>query len=122
MSDELTDHLRRLGLDAAQTLVYAQLLIHAPATPAQLTAATGLTEPDIQHALDQLGRTGLIRALDDDSVVPLQPAVGVSRLALEREAELRAAQAAALNAYHDFRRTVWTQATDDVVEVVTGKS
>jgi DNA-binding CsgD family transcriptional regulator len=121
MSDELTDHLRRLGLDAAQTLVYAQLLTTAPATPVQLTGATGLAAADVRPALEQLARAGLIRTLEDDSVVPLQPSVGVGRLALEREAELRAAQAAALNAYHAFRRTVWTQATDDVVEVVTGK-
>jgi DNA-binding NarL/FixJ family response regulator len=119
---ELTEHLSRLGLDPTETVAYAQLLTAGPVTPAELAAQTGQPEQAVRAALGRLGELGLVRGLGDGTLVPVQPGVGVDLLGLERQAEVRAAQAAALNAYDTFRRSVWTHPADNVVEVVTGRS
>jgi DNA-binding transcriptional ArsR family regulator len=119
---ELTEHLSRLGLDGIETVVYERLLTAGPVTPTELAAATGRAEAAVRVALDRLAELGLVRELGDGRTVPVQPGVGVDLLGLERQAEVRAAQAAALNAYDLFRRSVWTHPADNVVEVVTGGS
>lgn len=124
MSEDLPQHLARLGLDRVGARVYVHLLGSGPATPTEIGAAVRLDPGTVCLALSQLVQVGLVAgdAGRDDPVQPVQPHVGIDLLARQRESELRASQAAALTAYDQFRRAVWSQSTDDIVEAVTGNA
>lgn len=124
MSEDLPQHLARLGLDSVGSRVYVHLLGSGPATPTEIGAAIRLDPGTVCGALSQLAQIGLV-AGDvgrDEPVHPVQPHVGIDLLARQRESELRASQAAALGAYDRFRRAIWSQSTDDIVEAVTGNA
>lgn len=118
--DDLAAHLRRLGLPAVQVAIYRRLLESGPADIAGISSVLGITEQEAADAVAGLTKSGLVSAVDDTpTVAPIDPGVGLQSLARAREAELRMAEIAATDAYRQFRRTVWQQPTDDIVEVIS---
>lgn len=117
--DELDIHLRRLGLRDGDVRLYQWLLGTGPATHGEIASALGLSETDSAATVESLTKAGLVATTDVDTVAPIEPSTGLQRLTRARESELRAAELAATNAYRQFRRSVWQQSPDDVVEVIT---
>ncbi|MGH3712391.1 MAG: helix-turn-helix domain-containing protein [Micromonosporaceae bacterium] len=119
---ELSAQLRVLGLGEDASAAYQELLRSGPATATQLSEARRHPEPAIRRALDQLVEVGLAATTGSNGTryVPVSPQTGLEVLSLRRASELQQARVAALNAYEVFRRTVYAQSTDDLVEVVTG--
>lgn len=121
MDAALEQQLQRLGLSAVEARVYLQLLATGPATPAVLSAGDGADAAAVDAALAHLGAVGLVGpAGEGGAVVPVAPLPALDLLTREREAELRAATVAATSAFDTFRRTVWPQPTDGLIEIVTG--
>ena len=120
--EELTAHLRRLGLGDHECAVYALLLGRGPSTVDDLAAHLEWESPRAQDAVDRLINCGLLATSGaaPGAVAPVDPTIGAQYLARARESELKKAEVATANAYRAFRRTVWPQPTDDLVEVVTG--
>ncbi|MFI6587791.1 helix-turn-helix domain-containing protein [Embleya sp. NPDC050493] len=121
--EELTTHLTRLGLGERETLLYLALLRTGPIAPADVAARLGLDLDDVEESVDHLVDLGLVSAGGPTpaAVVPIEPSIGIERLAHTRSAELRQAQLAAIDAYRGYRRSVHPQsATDELVEVLTG--
>ncbi|MFJ1704827.1 helix-turn-helix domain-containing protein [Kitasatospora sp. NPDC088346] len=131
--DDLPTHLLRLGLTDRQAQTYLALLAIGPCGRSDLAGELGhhgIDEEDPSHAgeldrlLAQLRRLGLITTsgADGREHVPVEPTIALEYLAHARTAELRQAHQAAVSAYRGYRRTVSPQATEDLVEVVTGPS
>lgn len=113
-------HLRLLGLGDAEIRIYQRLLGTGPASVAELASAEDRPPDEIAAALDALAQTGLVGGAGRSQWVPVPPETGLDLLTARRESELRQVRVDVLNAYEKFRRTVHTQSTDDLVEVVTG--
>ncbi|GGO90548.1 helix-turn-helix transcriptional regulator [Wenjunlia tyrosinilytica] len=126
MSDEdLPRSLRRLGLSDPEALVYVALLDMGPTAVADLAEAlAGHGEADAATAVAHLIELGLAARTGSgphrEAVAPTEPTIALEHLAHVRSAELHRAQIAAANAYQTYRRSVHPQATEDLVEVVTG--
>lgn len=117
----LSEQLRVLGLDDDQRAAYQELLHTGPTSVRELGARTGRPESRLRKALDQLVEIGLAATIGDGArYVPVSPQTGLEALSLRRSSELQQARVVALHAYELFRRTVYAQSTDDLVEVVTG--
>jgi sugar-specific transcriptional regulator TrmB/DNA-binding CsgD family transcriptional regulator len=114
------DHLRVLGLDADEILTYRELLRGGPATVSDLHATCGAG--DVEAALESLVQHGLARrsGVDRSRFLPVPPDAGLEALTASRESELKQARIEVLNAYDEFRRTVYNESTAHLVEVVTG--
>ncbi|MFI1167980.1 helix-turn-helix domain-containing protein [Streptomyces sp. NPDC020801] len=124
MADEdLRTHLCRLGLTGRQADIYAALLAAGPCDRENLAKELD-GDQDLDHELAQLRRLGLITATGTGGRdhVPVEPTIALEYLAHTRTAELREAHQAAVNAYRGYRRSVSPQATENLVEVVTGPS
>ncbi|MPY77118.1 MAG: helix-turn-helix transcriptional regulator [Actinophytocola sp.] len=117
--DELDIHLRRLGLGREDVRLYQWLLGTGPATHGEISSTLELSTADTAAAVESLTKVGLVATTDVDTVAPIEPSTGLQRLARARESELRAAELAAATAYRQFRRSVWQQSPDDLVEVIT---
>lgn len=121
MNDEdLVAQLQRLGLSGSDARVYLWLLASGPSDTATIAGALGITAADAADTVARLTAYGLVAAVDDTTVGPVDPGIGLQSLTRAREAELRAAEVAAANAYRQFRRTVWQPKADDIVEVISG--
>jgi sugar-specific transcriptional regulator TrmB/DNA-binding CsgD family transcriptional regulator len=114
------DHLRVLGLDADEILTYRELLRGGPATISDLRSTSGAE--DVEVALESLVEHGLARrsGVDRSRFLPVPPDAGLEALTASRESELKQARIEVLNAYDEFRRTVYNESTAHLVEVVTG--
>lgn len=120
MSDqELGIHLRRLGLRDGDVEVYEWLLGEGPAVRDKIAVTLGMSPEAVAKHVEHLTRAGMVATTDVDTVAPIEPSTGLQRLARSREVELRTAEIAATNAYREFRRSVWQQSPDDIVEVIT---
>ncbi|SNR78118.1 regulatory protein, luxR family [Haloechinothrix alba] len=119
--DQLKDHLCTLGLDPAAVEVYVWLLASGPAGHERLATELDLSPDMVRQRLAILYQTGLVTTIgpEDGTASPVEPTAGLQRLARTREAELRAAEVAAVNAYRSFKREVWQHSPDDIVEVIT---
>ncbi|MFH8369386.1 helix-turn-helix domain-containing protein [Streptomyces sp. NPDC018031] len=123
MSDEhLPEQLRRLGLAEPEARAYAAMLGTGPTGIAELAGRLGLSSGEASRTVARLVALGLAAESGPDrsAVTVVEPTVGLEQLAHARSAELRQAHVAALNAYRGYRRSVHPQATEDLVEVVTG--
>jgi DNA-binding CsgD family transcriptional regulator len=121
MSDPLALHLQRLGLSRLEAEVYAHLLAAGPSSADDIAAALTLGGEETRAAVERLTRVGLVgHAGEGGALAPIAPAAGLDLLAAERNSELRQAQVAANLAFDTFRRTVWPQPTEGLIEIVTG--
>ncbi|GGO89385.1 helix-turn-helix domain-containing protein [Wenjunlia tyrosinilytica] len=123
MSDEvLPTHLRRLGLEDREARTYLAMLSTGPTTVAELSERLGEDPLGIRQSVDRLIEQGLATSCgrEDSAVAPTEPGIALDRLTHARTSELRQAHIAAINAYRGYRRSVHPQATDDLVEVITG--
>ncbi|MFE0188034.1 helix-turn-helix domain-containing protein [Streptomyces sp. NPDC058989] len=120
--DDLAQHLQRLGLTTAEGEVYLALLATGHTTAIQASEKLGREPDEVERALDRLIELGLAAksGADASSVVPAEPSIALDHLTNSRSAELQQAHIATINAYRGFRRSVQPQATDDLVEVLTG--
>ncbi|WP_433246592.1 helix-turn-helix transcriptional regulator [Streptosporangium sp. CA-135522] len=120
--EELPRHLAHLGLGDREALVYTTLLQTGPITVEEFADALLWDVEVLQETVARLIELGLAASsgADGAAVTPAEPSIALDRLAHERAAELQRAQIAAANAYFTYRRTVHSQATEDLVEVVTG--
>ncbi|OAR27604.1 helix-turn-helix transcriptional regulator [Streptomyces sp. ERV7] len=118
----LPTELRRLGLGPGEAAVYTTLLRCGRMPVAELAERLGQGPEEAEHLTRRLTGLGLVALLDADSDVlsPVEPTIALDQLAHARSAELRHAHVAALNAFRAFRRSVHSQPTDDLVEVVSG--
>lgn len=116
--DQLGNHLGRLGLGNDEVEVYRTLLDAGPMSTEALSGKLMVEPARARSAVEALTRAGLLTTTGVDEVTPVEPSTGLQRLAHARESELRAAEIAAVNAYRSFRRTVWPQSPDDLVEVI----
>jgi len=120
MADQqLSEHLQLLGLPAADTEMYLLLLDKGPMTPQAIGDELGLTTEQVAERVESLTNFGMVGRTNSDEVAPIEPTTGLQRLGRAREAEVKAAELAAANAYRVYRRTVSQQSPDDLVEVVT---
>ncbi|MGH3521194.1 MAG: helix-turn-helix transcriptional regulator [Haloechinothrix sp.] len=119
--DQLGTHLRRLGLDDVSIELYRWLLGVGPSAHSNLAQALEISMDAVRAGVGRLTNSGLITTTgkDAETVTPVEPTAGLQRLTHAREAELRAAEIAAVNAYRSFRRSVWQHSPDDVVELIT---
>lgn len=117
---ELSTQLRLLGLGPDAVTVYLHLLESGPLGQAELAEPCGADT--VRDGLSELTEVGLVGAVgeQDAGFAPVAPETGLAALSLRREAELQQARVDALNAYEVFRRSVYSQSTEDLVEVVTG--
>ncbi|MYS85025.1 helix-turn-helix domain-containing protein [Embleya scabrispora] len=121
--EDLPKHLGRLGLADREALVYRAMLGTGPTGTANLAARLGLDLEDVDKSVARLVELGLASAAGPApaAVTPIEPSIGIERLAHVRSAELRQAQLAAIDAYRGYRRSVHPQAsTDEMIEVLTG--
>jgi DNA-binding CsgD family transcriptional regulator len=82
--------LEAFGIDPSAEAIYLAMLRQPDAGAAALAASLGWTEPQVDAALDELGRLSLLRPSRDDPTVmrPVAPAVGLENLLVRRQAEL----------------------------------
>ncbi|UJB39847.1 helix-turn-helix domain-containing protein [Streptomyces sp. A1-5] len=120
--DDRPAHLIRLGLSATEATTYLAMLDTGPTTVAALARRLGRTPADAEHTLARLIHLGLATSHGPDrsGIAPIEPSIGLGRLASARTEELQQAHLVAMDAYRTYRRQVHPQATDDLVEVVTG--
>ncbi|WP_369373719.1 helix-turn-helix domain-containing protein [Streptomyces sp. cg36] len=119
---DLPTQLRRLGLGPCEAEVYITLLAAGSLTVAALDGRLGRGAGEAARATSRLLRLGLVAHLDSagDAVSPVEPTIALDQLAHARAAEVQSAHVAALNAFRDFRRSVHSQPTEDLLEVVSG--
>jgi len=121
MAGRLDAHLQRLGLSERDAEVYTHLLAAGPCRPSEVAKSLELKPRDVKAALDRLSGLGLVGLTGTDgAIAPISPVSGLDLLARERESELRQAQVATTLAFDTFKRTVWPQPTDGLIEIVTG--
>ncbi|MGH3730798.1 MAG: TrmB family transcriptional regulator [Micromonosporaceae bacterium] len=121
---ELSENLRALGLNDDESAAYQTLLRTGPTSAADLATSEQIPATRLTRALARLVEVGLAATSGPDGsrYVPVSPQAGLEVLSLRRASELHQARVGALNAYEVFRRTVYSQSTDDLVEVVTGNA
>ncbi|MEU1729452.1 helix-turn-helix transcriptional regulator [Nonomuraea sp. NPDC005692] len=119
---ELPQHLVHLGISERAALAYTTLLKTGPISVEAVADELLWDVADAQESAEQLVKLGLAAGsgVVGATLTPTEPAIALQRLVHERAAELQEAQIVASNAYFTYRRTVHPQATEDLVEVVTG--
>ncbi|MFI1198460.1 HTH domain-containing protein [Streptomyces sp. BHT-5-2] len=120
--DDRPAHLARLGLSETEATTYLAMLDTGPTTVTALARRLGVAPADAERALARLIHLGLAASHGPDrsGIAPIEPSIGLGRLTSTRTAELQQAHLVAMDAYRTYRRQVHPQATDDLVEVVTG--
>lgn len=116
--ETLAEQLRLIGLNDHQARTYAQLLESAPASAADLTAATGLDRSESDEALAFLVDNALARR-EDDRFTPVSPEAALNLMSLQREADLRRVRERTMDAFAAFQRAAG-EPTQGLLEVVTG--
>ncbi|MFI8236329.1 helix-turn-helix transcriptional regulator [Streptomyces sp. NPDC085866] len=122
MNDDLPAQLRRLGLSPQEAAIYLTMLRTGRTSASGLAAQLDWRPEEAERCLGRLIGIGLAAQFGTDGTeaAPVDPAIALDHLSHTRVAELRQAHCSALNAYRDYRRSVHPQATEDLVEVVTG--
>ncbi|MEU8324704.1 helix-turn-helix domain-containing protein [Nonomuraea sp. NPDC048881] len=121
--DDLLAHLRRLGMASQEAEVYLAMLHTGRTTAADLAEHLGRQPGEAERSLGRLVDLGLATAAGGPGrpeATAVEPTIALDHLSHARSAELLQARTAAVNAYRHYRRSVRPQATDDLVEVVTG--
>ncbi|MGG2461413.1 helix-turn-helix domain-containing protein [Streptomyces sp. RGM 3693] len=120
--DDRPAHLIRLGLSETEAATYLTMLDSGPTTLTALSRRLDQEAADSERTVTRLIHLGLATSHGSDraGIAPIEPSIGLGRLASARTAELQQAHLVALDAYRTYRRQVHPQATDDLVEVVTG--
>ena len=123
----IASRLRCLGLSDAQARLYDVLLTSGPLTSTELAeraerAETGAAEvwADLE-ALADIGLVGGLRSTPS-AITPLPPESALELLARRRELEVREASAAALRAFARYQRTIGTDGSRGLLEVVHGRA
>ncbi|TCO47685.1 regulatory LuxR family protein [Kribbella antiqua] len=121
---ERADHLKVLGLSNDEIKVYQHLLRTGPSSVTELDEAVPDREATIDATLSGLVQVGLARrsGSDHSRFLPVPPDAGLEAMTLRRESELKQARIEVLNAYDEFRRTVYNESTTHLIEVVTGSA
>ncbi|WP_274918409.1 helix-turn-helix domain-containing protein [Streptomyces sp. WZ-12] len=121
--DDRSAPLLRLGLSEAEAAAYLAMLDAGPTTAKALARRLGQALAVTERTLTRLIHLGLASSHgpDGSGVAPIEPSLGLGHLANARAAELQQAHLAAMDAYRTYRRQVHPQATDHLVEVVTGQ-
>ncbi|WP_371406552.1 LuxR C-terminal-related transcriptional regulator [Kribbella sp. NBC_00662] len=121
---ERADHLKVLGLNDDEIVVYQHLLRTGPSSITELDEAVPDRERSIESILSGLVQAGLARrsGSDHSRYLPVPPDAGLEAMTLRRESELKQARIEVLNAYDEFRRTVHNESTTHLIEVVTGSA
>ena len=119
---DLPAQLRLLGLPQQAAEVYVAMLATGRTTAGGLAEHLGWKAEEVAEPLGRLTDLGLAAPSGPDrtETVPVEPTIALDYLAHTGSARLRRAHTAAANAYRDYRRSVCPQATDDLVEVITG--
>ncbi|MGZ0149367.1 helix-turn-helix domain-containing protein [Kribbella sp. WER1] len=121
---ERADHLKVLGLNEDEIKVYQHLLRTGPSSIVELDDAVPDRAGSIDSTLSGLVQAGLARrsGSDHSRYLPVPPDAGLEAMTLRRESELKQARIEVLNAYDEFRRTVHSESTTHLIEVVTGNA
>ncbi|MGI8578396.1 MAG: helix-turn-helix domain-containing protein [Nocardioidaceae bacterium] len=116
--------MRCLGLSEDQAKMYDALLASGPLTPLELAEAAGLTSAGVFADLEGMADVGLVGGLRSLSskIKPLPPESAIELMARRRELEIREASAATLQAFAHYRRTVGTEGSHGLLEVVRGSA
>ncbi|WP_431981767.1 helix-turn-helix transcriptional regulator [Streptomyces qinglanensis] len=122
MSDDLSGHLRRLGLTSPEAATYLGMLHSGRTSAAGLAEHLGRQPEEVRTCVARLVELGLASAHGPDGTdaAPVDPALALRHLSHSRAAELHLAHVSAANAYRDYRRSVCPQPTVDLLEVVRG--
>ncbi len=114
--------LTSLGLSDAQARMYDALLASGPLTPLELAEVAGLVSTDVAPDLEAMADIGLVGGLESlaSTIKALPPESAQELLARRRELEIREASAATLRAFAHYRRTVGTEGSRGLLEVVRG--
>ncbi len=124
VSAPIVGRMRCLGLSDDQALMYDVLLAAGPLTASELARSAGLTGRDLTADLEAMADIGLVGGLGNLSrtIKPLPPESAIELLARRRELEIREASAATLRAFAHYRRTVGTDGSRGLLEVVRGRA
>lgn len=117
-------HLKVLGLSDDEIKVYQHLLRTGPSSITELDEAVPDRAATIDATIGGLVQAGLARrsGSDHSRFLPVPPDAGLEAMTLRRESELKQARIEVLNAYDEFRRTVYNESTTHLIEVVTGSA
>ncbi len=120
----IVNRLRCLGLSDEQAKMYDVLLASGPLTPLELAASAGVVNADVTADLEAMAGMGLVGGLGSlsSTIKPLPPESALELLARRRELEIREASAATLRAFAHYRRTVGTDGSRGLLEVVRGSA
>lgn len=104
--------------------MYDALLASGPLTPTELAERAGITSTDVFDDLAAMVDIGLVGGLGSlsSTIKPLPPESAIELLARRREIEIREASAATLQAFARYRRTMGTDGSRGLLEVVRGAS
>lgn len=124
MSASVASRMRSLGLSDPQARMYDVLLASGPLTPLELADAAGARSGDVFADLEAMADIGLVGGLRSLSskITPLPPESALELLARRRELEVREASAATLQAFQHYQRTVGTDGSRGLLEVVRGSA
>jgi DNA-binding CsgD family transcriptional regulator len=116
--------MRCLGLSEEQARIYDVLLASGPLTPRELSELSGVQPAELTAELEAMADMGLVGGLGSLSskIKPLPPETAIELLARRRELEIREASAATLRAFAHYRRTVGTDGSRGLLEVVRGRA
>jgi DNA-binding CsgD family transcriptional regulator len=120
----IVSRLKSLGLSDEQARMYDVLLASGPLTPLELAESAGVISGDVTADLEAMADIGLVGGLGSlsSTIKPLPPESALELLARRRELEIREASAATLRAFAHYRRTVGTDGSRGLLEVVRGSA
>jgi sugar-specific transcriptional regulator TrmB len=114
--------LRTVGIDDFDENVYRALLRWPDATPDALASIVGSPVAAVGAALSRLARLGLVRSAGPAGrYTPNDPEPALAALVYQREAELHAIRATAVELADDFRVGRLRANPEQLVEVVAGQ-
>lgn len=121
VSASVATRMQSLGLSNEQARMYDVLLASGPLTPLELAEAAG-SSSDVFADLEAMADVGLVGGLRSLSsrITPLPPESALELLARRRELEIREASAVTLQAFAHYQRTVGTDGSRGLLEVVRG--
>lgn len=120
----LLQHLTTLGVARRDARIYLHLLALGAAEIGQLAEHTGNPPDQVAAAIASLAEAGLVSrcAAEYDTVTPLPAGPAIDLLASKRDAELRRAKVAAINAFERAHRARATGTAEHLIEVIRGTS
>jgi DNA-binding CsgD family transcriptional regulator len=124
VTSSIVSRMRCLGLSEDQATMYDVLLASGPLTPLELAETSGIVSTDLTADLEAMADIGLVGGLGSlsSTIKPLPPESALELLARRRELEIREASAATLRAFAHYRRTVGTDGSRGLLEVVRGSA